>query len=133
MTALAHADLAGNGALAMIRRIEDGLPAGMLESLAAVLAPGDAAFKYRIVPKATWARRKGGRLTPAEGAVVARLARLWDDALDLWQDPGDARHFLTRPHMMLEDQRPLDLAITSEFGADAVREILARLRYAIPA
>ncbi|RWP48597.1 MAG: DUF2384 domain-containing protein, partial [Mesorhizobium sp.] len=34
-----------------------------------------------------------------------------------------------RPHPMIEDKRPIDVVIMSEFGAEIVVDILAGLKY----
>lgn len=114
----------------LISRIEDGLPIGALERVAQLLAPGDAQFKYRLVPKATYERRKSGlRLSADEGTRLARVARTWSFALDVWQNEEDARDFLFRPHPMLEDKRPIDVVLLNEFGAEVVLDILGGLKY----
>lgn len=116
--------------LALIARIERGLPVEALDRVADAIAPGDAHFKYRLVPKATLERRKASnRLTPDEGARLARLARVWSEALDVWGGEDGARDFLFRPHPMAEDKRPVDLVIQSEFGAELMIDILGGLRY----
>jgi len=116
--------------LRLLSRIEDGLPVDALERIAALLAPGDALFKYRVVPKATFERRKGsGRLSADEGVRVARLARIWSLATDVWGDDSQARDFLFRPHPMLDDERPVDLAIRGEIGAEMVLDVLGGLKY----
>jgi putative toxin-antitoxin system antitoxin component (TIGR02293 family) len=116
--------------LALIFRIEHGLPVKALDKVAHLLAPEDARFKYRLVPKATLERRKtANRLSPEEGARLARLARVWSAARDVWGDDDEARDFLFRPHLMAEDNRPIDLAIRSEFGAELVVDILNGLKY----
>lgn len=125
---------AGGGAagspLALLSRIEDGLPLAALDRLARLVAPDDALFKYRLVPKATYDRRKGQRrLSTEEGTRVARLARVWSLALDVWRDEADARAFLFRPHAMIEDRAPVDLVLQSEFGAEMVVDILGGLKY----
>jgi putative toxin-antitoxin system antitoxin component (TIGR02293 family) len=110
--------------------IDDGLPIAALERVASLVAPGDAQFKYRLVPRATYGRRKDSKVLSAEeGARIARLARIWSLAVDVWRDPADARDFLFRPHAMLEDKRPIDVVIQSEFGAEAVVDILGGLKY----
>jgi len=94
------------------------------------IAPDDAQFKYRLVPKATLERRRASnRLSPEEGARLARLARVWGEALDVWGGEDEARDFLFRPHPMAEDSRPIDLVIQSEFGAEMVIDILGGLKY----
>ena len=116
---------------ALISRIEDGLPIGALERVTELLAPGDAQFKYRLVPKATYERRKKAahRLSSEEGMRLARVARAWSLARDVWQSEEAAREFLFRPHPMIEDKRPIDVVIQNEFGAEMVVDILGRLKY----
>jgi len=121
---------AARSPIGLISRIESGLPVGSLDRVAHLLAPGDAKFKYRFVPKATFERRKSShRLSSEEGTRLARVARVWSLALDVWQNEGEARDFLFRGHPMIEDKRPIDLTIQSEFGAEIVRNILSGLKY----
>lgn len=120
----------GRTAFGLIARIEDGLPIKALDRLAGKLAPDDARFKYRLVPKATYERRKAThRLSSDEGARLARLARIWAMAVEVWQSEAEAREFLFRPHAMLEDRRPVDVVIQSEIGAGLVLDVLGGLRY----
>ena len=117
-------------AMALITRIKDGLPIAALDRVARLLAPGDAQFKYRLVPKATYERRKiAHRLSAEESARLARVARVWAVALDVWKTEAATRDFLFRPHPMIEDRRPIDVVIQSEFGAELAVEILGRLKY----
>jgi putative toxin-antitoxin system antitoxin component (TIGR02293 family) len=114
----------------LISRIERGLPVDALERVARLLAPADARFKYRLVPKGTLERRKSAhRLSSEEGTRVARVARVWAFALDVWQSADEARGFLFRPHPMLEDRQPIDVVIQNEIGAEMVIGILAGLKY----
>ncbi|HEV2505423.1 MAG TPA: antitoxin Xre-like helix-turn-helix domain-containing protein [Mesorhizobium sp.] len=118
------------GAFGLIVRIEDGLPVKALDRLAGKLAPGDTQFKYRLIPKATYERRKASnRLSSDEGERLARLARVWTLAVDVWGSDADARDFLFRPHAMLEDRRPVDVVIQSEIGAGLVLDVLGGLKY----
>lgn len=115
----------------LVSRIERGLPVNALERVAHLVAPDDSHFKYRLVPRATFERRKRGalRLSTDEGMRVARLARTWNLAIEVWGDEAEARNFLFRPHAMLEDRRPVDVVIQSEIGAELVLDILQGLRY----
>ena len=123
-------EVAARSPFGLISRIEDGLPVEALERMAQLLAPEDARFKYRLVPKATLERRKGSqRLSSDEGTRLARLARVWGLALDVWRDEDEARNFLFRPHPMVEDKRPIDVVIQNEFGAEMVVDILGGLKY----
>jgi putative toxin-antitoxin system antitoxin component (TIGR02293 family) len=124
-------EAAARSPFGLMTRIENGLPIGALERVALLLAPDDAQFKYRLVPKATYDRRKKGalRLSTEEGTRLARVARVWGFSLDVWKSEGDARDFLFRPHPMLEDKRPIDVVIQSEIGAELVLDILGSLKY----
>ncbi len=114
----------------LISRIEHGLPVGVLERVSQLLAPGDVQFKYRFIPKATYERRKTAhRLSPEEGTRLARVARVWGLARDVWESDEAARDFLFRPHPMIEDKRPIDVVIQNEFGAEMVVDILGGLKY----
>lgn len=128
---LSAKEAGGQSPFALISRIEDGLPIGALERVTELLAPGDAQFKYRLIPKATYERRKKAahRLSSEEGTRVARLARVWRLARDVWGSDEAAREFLFRPHPMIEDKRPVDVVIQNEFGAEIVIDILGRLKY----
>ncbi|WP_309085716.1 DUF2384 domain-containing protein [Chelativorans sp.] len=123
-------EVAARSPFGLINRIEHGLPIEALDRIAQLLAPGDAQFKYRLVPKATYERRKSARrLSSEEGTRLARVARVWSLALDVWRSEDDARDFLFRPHPMIEDRRPVDVVIQNEFGAELVIDILGSLKY----
>lgn len=123
-------EVASRSAFGLIQRIERGLPIAAFERVVRLLAPGDAQFRYRLIPKATYERRKAaGQLSADEGIRVARLARVWSLAVDVWQNDGEARDFLFRSHPMLDDHPPIDTVIQSEFGAEMVMDILAGLKY----
>ncbi|MGA9866245.1 MAG: antitoxin Xre-like helix-turn-helix domain-containing protein [Acetobacteraceae bacterium] len=120
--------------LSLIQEVEKGLPVSALDHLVRSLAPNDAAFAFRLVPRATLARRRTGdarvaRLSPAEGARVARLAKVWAMAREVWKDDDAAREFLFRPHMLLGGRPPVDVVLASEFGGPLVENILGGLLY----
>jgi putative toxin-antitoxin system antitoxin component (TIGR02293 family) len=114
-----------------IEFLEKGLPFSSVERIADALAPRDVEFRYQIVPRATFARMKveRRRLSKTQGELVARLAEVWTDALRVWKKEEDARSFLARKHPLLENNRPLDLALQSEIGAQLVRDVLGRLEH----
>lgn len=123
--------------LSLATEIERGLPLTALDRVAESVAPGDGSFPFRLVPRATLARRRrqdvgetpGSRLTSEEGSRVARLAAIWATALEVWGAPEAARDFLFRPHAMLDGSRPIDIVLANEFGGSVVDNILGRLRY----
>ncbi len=118
--------------LALAYSIENGLPVAALDRLADSVAPNDARFKYRLIPKATLERRRKSpsqRLTSEEGDRLARLAKVFSFALDIYQVPEKAREFLGRPHPMLDGKPPLDVALATGPGADLVINLLGRAAY----
>jgi putative toxin-antitoxin system antitoxin component (TIGR02293 family) len=109
-----------------------GLPVDVVDLIAKLIAPDDSSLRNRIVPKATLMRRQkaaGRRLSAEESNRVARLARLWAFALDVWGTPEAARRFLSQPHPLLRNRVPRDLAIQTEIGARAVENLLGGLKY----
>jgi putative toxin-antitoxin system antitoxin component (TIGR02293 family) len=111
--------------------VEAGLPVSALHHLADVVAPDDTRFKFRLIPKATLERRRRSnkRLTAEEGDRLARLAKVYSIALDIYHDAAKVRSFLGRPHMMLGNKTPLDVALATGPGADAVINLLGRAAY----
>ena len=76
---------AGNTRLGLANAILSGSPVSALDRLASVVAPGDARFKFRLIPKATLARRNKSAtriLTSDEGNLLVRLAKVYVFALN---------------------------------------------------
>lgn len=123
--------------LSVLNEINRGLPLASLDRVADAVAPDDAAFPHRLVPRATLARRRQAqtrtrettRLTPEESARVARLAEVWTMAVDVWGSETEARMFLFREHPLLEGKAPVDVVLANEFGRPLVEGILGRLQY----
>ena len=116
------------GALQIVAAISLGLPVASLETVAGFVT-SDASFKYRIVSKASLGRRRqSSLLSPQESDRVARVARIWIFAKEVWTTDEEARGFLCRPHPLLEDRCPIDLVVENEMGAELVRDVLGRLQ-----
>lgn len=117
--------------LALATSIERGMPVAAVERIAAVVAPGDPRFLFRLLPKATLERRRRTKqpLSQPEGERLARLAKVFGFATEVFGDVERARAFLGRPHPMLDGRQPLEVAISTGPGADAVINILGRARY----
>jgi len=112
--------------------VNDGLPKRALQMMAGRALPEGAsagALVYRVVPIATFKRRT--RLTPEESARTERLARVVALAEGLWEEQDDARGFLNRPHALLDDRTPLDVA-TTELGARRVEQLLHDVDHGLP-
>ncbi len=122
----------GNTRLGLANSILSGLPVSALDRLAGAVAPDDARFKFRLIPKATLERRRKSatrHLTSEEGDRLARLAKVYVFALDIYKDSNDVREFLNRPHAMLDGRPPLDVALETGPGGDAVINLLGRIAY----
>ena len=121
----------GETRLALAYSIEAGLPVSALDRLAELVAPQDLKFKFRLIPKATLERRRRStkRLTVDEGNRLARIAKVYATALNIYRTPGKVSDFLIRPHMMLDNKSPLDVALATGPGADAVIILLGRAAY----
>lgn len=117
--------------LDLAHSIVEGLPVGAVDRIARAVAPGDSHFKWRIVPKATLERRRKARsrLTTEEGNRVSRLLKVYSLGLEIYQDPAKVQAFLTRPHMMLDGETPLEVALATGPGADLVVNLLGRAAY----
>jgi putative toxin-antitoxin system antitoxin component (TIGR02293 family) len=128
-----------SGPLPLMSAVEKGLPLTSLDRVVHSVAPSDNKFAFRIVARATLARRRkalatarGGaeaRLSAEEGARLVRLAGVWAMALDVWGDEGAARRFMFEAHPLLHGRRPVDVVLENELGRPVVEGILGRLKY----
>ncbi len=80
------------------------------------------------IPPRTLARRKGqGKLRPEESERLLRVARVFEQTLELFEgDKEAARRWLRSPSRALEGRTPLELAKT-EIGAREVENLAGRL------
>ncbi len=117
--------------LTLVDDIVQGLPFAALVHLSKLVAPENSGgFAYRIIPRSTYARRlDSGRLTAEESNLTTRLADIWVFARDVWGGDQEARAFLQRAHPLLDGKSPIDVAFSSDIGAQLVRDILGRLKY----
>ena len=119
-------------ALDLAHAVRRGLSVDAVDRLSARIAPNDLGWRYRIVPKATLARRQraaGRRLSSEEGDRLARIARVWSLAREVWGSDAAAQRFLGEPHPLLAGRVPRELATETEIGARAVEDLLGRLKF----
>lgn len=137
LTAILH-DLLGvkpkrtEPALSLAHSVQKGLPVSALDRVAGRVSPNDARrFTYRVVPKPTLERRRRDKkpLTTEESDRLARIAKVFAFGLEIFGDETRVRSFLDRPHPMLDDAVPLDVALATGPGADAVINLLGRAAY----
>ncbi|QEE31109.1 DUF2384 domain-containing protein [Terriglobus albidus] len=113
--------------------VSAGLPKRSLERLSARLYEDRrvaSAYKFKIVPAATWKRRTK-RLSIDESERTERLARVLAQAEYVWDDREQAREWMNKPHRELNDRTPLEVART-ELGARRVEDLLDKLFYGLP-
>ncbi len=119
-------------ALTLVYSVARGLPVSSLDRLASRVSPEDARrFTYRVVPKPTLERRRKERqpLSTEESDRLARIAKVFAFALEVFRDDAKVRRFLDSPHPMLDDKAPLEVALATGLGADAVVNLLGRAAY----
>lgn len=118
--------------LDLAEEVTRGLSVHAVDRLCGMIAPAEPGLRYQIVSKATLARRHKTakqRLSREESDRLARLARLWAFATDVWGSDAAARQFLAEPHPLLGGRVPREMATETEIGARAVEELLGRLKY----
>jgi putative toxin-antitoxin system antitoxin component (TIGR02293 family) len=118
--------------LTLAASVEKGLPVSALDKFAGRVSPLDVrGFAHRVVPKPTLERRRKQKrpLTTDESDRLARVAKVFAFGLEVFRDEARVRDFLNRPHPMLEEKVPLELALATGPGADAVINLLGRTAY----
>ncbi len=115
--------------MALIRQIEAGLPMSAFILVAEAVALNEMP-PLAISPRATLTRRnKSQRLSPNESDVVARIASVWQKAVEVYKDKAFAKRFLHQPHPLLEGDTPISIAARTSAGATLVEQILGQMQY----
>jgi putative toxin-antitoxin system antitoxin component (TIGR02293 family) len=113
--------------------VSAGLPKRSLEQLSARLyldRKAASAYKFGVVPAATW-KRRSRKLSVPESEKTERQARILAAAEYVWDDPDQAREWMSRPHQELAGETPLQISRT-ELGARRVEDLLDRLFFGLP-
>ena len=114
-------------------RVLEGLPYGAFEKLreALELPPAELAELVQIAPRTLDRRRREGKLQPLESDRLVRAARLFAQAIALFEgDREAARRWLERPNRALGGETPLVVART-EIGAREVEQLVGRLEHGV--
>jgi len=130
---LALDDPLGFDDIALAGQVGSGLPTRSATALAHVL--GRAEIIGPVIPEPTLRRARQAQrpLSRAHSERLYELSRVIDATGRAFHgDKEKLRAFLTRPHPMLDDQSPFDLARSSSAGATAVRHLLARAEAGMP-
>ena len=67
--------------------------------------------------------------TQRENPIQSRIARVFEMSVAVFGGDDKAREFLERPHMMLGNKTPIEVAAESDTGADLVINIIGRAAY----
>ena len=115
--------------------VESGYPVKKAMNLVNTISPKDMAFRKRIFSTATLTRSRAAnqddvRLKKALSEKIARIERIWERVLKIYNhDEVAAREFLFRPHLMLDDRSPIDVALLGETGAVFLNSVLDTIEY----
>ncbi|QIT55891.1 antitoxin [Aquisalimonas sp. 2447] len=90
----------GYTALRFSQKIASGLPLRSIEHVHRIVAPRSKEFSTLVITKQTLVRRRKKRepLSRTESERLARIARVWSMAKDVYKDEDRARTFLSRAH-----------------------------------
>jgi putative toxin-antitoxin system antitoxin component (TIGR02293 family) len=113
--------------VALAYRVTEGLPVKSVAALAGIL--GKPRILGPVVPEATLRRiRKARKPLPREHSErLYELSRVVDAVGRAFHGNADqVNAFLTRPHPLLNNETPFDLARSSSAGTDAVLNLLRR-------
>ena len=115
-----------------LAHIEAGVP---LSAIAAFVAGSGIPMKdvYKIViPARTLKHRRDKKqtLTTDESDKLARLARVFDHAVQVFGDPERAMRWLSRPKHRFDERTPIEMTQTDS-GARGVEEMLGQIEYGL--
>ncbi len=113
--------------------IRRGLPFAAFERVRATIGLGAAEAIAMIASSSrTMARRKARRqrLSVTESDRLARLARVYARAVEVFEDEEKARRWLHKPNRSLGGRIPLK-AMDTDIGAVEVERVLGRLEHGI--
>jgi len=116
----------------IIKQIKKGLPVSSFEKLRKNLDISEKSLSLTVrIAKRTLTRRKqDGRFTAEESERVFRIAKLYDKAMDVFEDRNLSRKWFREPAKALGDKTPIDYADT-EPGAQEVWDLLGRIEHGV--
>jgi putative toxin-antitoxin system antitoxin component (TIGR02293 family) len=114
----------------MLNILNQGLP---IEALAEIEHRGivnEAEMKSFIAARTLARRKSEKRLSPEESDLIARIARMYDFAVEVFGDEQKAHKWLRTSNRALSGHLPLDL-LRTDYGARMVESILGRIAHGI--
>lgn len=122
----------GAGRIDLLAEIERGLPVRSYVALVKVLgltpAEEDHLLHVSLRTRIRWRRRS--RLDPASSDRIVRVARILALATDVLENRAHAIAWLREPSDVLSGRTPLQ-AISSDFGAEKVSNLLHQMEYGV--
>jgi len=115
-----------------ISQIKSGLPVKVFFALKDEIniSAEELARVVWIAPRTLLRRKQEGRLQKEESERVVRLQRLFEKALDVFEDRAAAQSWFKSPQLALGGKTPLDYADT-ELGAREVENLLSRIEHGV--
>ena len=117
----------------LIQKVQKGLLFNAFEALASQSGiPPTELVSVLAIPHRTFARRKSsGRFLPDESERLLRIARIFEQALELFEgDASAAAKWLRTPRKALGNRKPLEFSAT-ELGAREVEALMGQLVHGV--
>ena len=113
-----------------LTHIESGVPTDTLTDFAASSGLALKDIYDIVIPARTLKHRRARRepLSRDESDKLARLVRIFDHAVRVFDDPARARIWLNRPKRRFDNRTALEMLCT-EIGGRAVEEMLGQIEY----
>jgi putative toxin-antitoxin system antitoxin component (TIGR02293 family) len=115
-----------------LESVETGVPIAMLADFVAASGLTFKEVYDVVIPARTLKHRKARKesLTPDESDKLARLVRVYDQAVRVFGDKENALHWLTDSKRRFEERTPIQM-LRTEFGARMVEEMLGQIDHGI--
>ena len=113
-----------------LARIESGVPTATMSDFAASSGLALKDIYEVVIPARTLKHRRARRepLSRDESDKLARLVRIFDHAVRVFDDPARARIWLNRPKRRFDNRTALEM-LRTEIGGRAVEEMLGQIEY----
>lgn len=115
-----------------ISQIKSGLPVKVFFALKDQIniSAEELAQVVGIAPRTLLRRKRQGKLQKEESERVVRVQRLFEKAIEVFEDRAAAQSWFNSPQLALGGKGPLDYADT-ELGAREVENLLSRIEHGV--
>ena len=122
----------GGGRIDLLAEVERGLPIkaylALVKTLALTPEEEDRLLQVSLRTRVRWRQRS--RLDPAASDRLVRIARILALATEVLENRAHALAWLREPSDVLRGRTPLQ-AISSDFGAEKVTNLLSQMEYSV--